>query len=281
MGQAFVDFLEKDLIKYIGGISVTALVVGAIVLVLRTITNSLITTKFNKNLENHKSDLMQINDKYRKIMNTEIEESKSGLMKLNDKYRQELNSEIEKLKYQQQRNYKDFELYTSKKHERYPELFKSIEIAYGSVFALHGIYRDFSFENANKEDLEEYLNALGVTRRESQEVLDLWNEEGESSDALSKFKAVRNRIKINTAHEKWSVANDTLIFNELYLSEDVSAQARVLLNLVFEYLENIYYGYLYQDQTKRDEMKREKVKLKEIMKLELSHQAHMQNVDQD
>ena len=40
---------------------------------------------------------------------------------------------LEKLKFQQQKNFKDFELFTSKKHEKYPEMFLHLETAYGDI----------------------------------------------------------------------------------------------------------------------------------------------------
>lgn len=270
--KTFVDFIREDFIAYAGGISITAIVIGAIFLVMRTVSNSLITTKFNKNLEKHKSDLMKINDQYRKTLTTEIEVSKSDLMKINDKYKQELNAEMEKLRHQQQRNYKDYELYTSKRHERYPEIYKSIEISYGAISELRGSYRDLSYENVNKQDIEEYLKSEGVTSKDLNEILLLWTDDTQNLGAIIKINAIRKRIKINTAFEKWQEANNILIFNELYLTEEVSIAARSLLDLLFTHLDAIELGYLqYEDFKKEQEsLKQLKDKLKKIMKSELA-----------
>ncbi|XOI98290.1 hypothetical protein ACMX2M_20715 [Paenibacillus polymyxa] len=266
-GQKTIEFLSNDFLKYIGGISVTTLVVVAIYFVLRMTTNSFITSSFNKNLESHKAELT-------KIINAETEQKKSELAKVNDEYRKELNTEIEKLKHEQQRALKDFELYISKKHERYPEVYKSIEIAYGAILSLHSKYRDLSFENVNKEDVKAYLEMENVTKKDTQEIMDLWVEGESNIDAIKGINAVRRRIKINTAYEKWSEANDTLLFNELYLSESVSTQARTVLNKSWEYLEGVdmagfSYHEIFGGSHVREEMKQEKEKLKDFMKHEL------------
>ncbi|PAF31717.1 hypothetical protein [Paenibacillus sp. 7516] len=267
-GQDTIEFLIDDFLKYIGGISITALVMGAIFLILKTTTNSMITSSFNKNLESHKAELT-------KMINAETEQKKSELAKVNDKFRNELNAEIEKLKHEQQRAFKDFELYISKKHERYPEVYKSIETAYGAIFSLHGKYRDLSFENVNKDDVKAYLEMEGVTKKDMQEIMDLWVDGEPNADAVMRINSVRRRIKINSAYESWSDANDTLIFNELYLSESVSEQARKVLNKLWEYLDlEEIYGCSYEEilggSNVREEMKQEKEKLKNVMKTELS-----------
>ncbi|MET3851425.1 hypothetical protein [Paenibacillus sp. OAE614] len=275
-GQQFLEFISKDATTYVGGISITTLFMGAIFFTSKLITNSFVNSKFNKNLENHKSDLMKINDQYRKELNKELEETKSDFMKINDKYKQELNADIERLKHQQQRTYKDFELYTSKKHERYPELYKNIEIAYGAILSLHGYYRDISFENTNKEDVMEYLKELRITKMDINEVDSLWPDDQSSPNqhVIKKVNSIRTLIKRNEAHEKWSEANDTLIFNELYLSEEVALQCRKLLNAMWDYLEAIEIGFEFlvgeNASTIRKELQDDKNKLKILMKAELA-----------
>lgn len=52
------------------------------------------------------------------------------------KYTGEINQELEKLKLQHQKTLKDFELYNSEKHKKYPEMYMHLETAYGSrIFA--------------------------------------------------------------------------------------------------------------------------------------------------
>ncbi|MGR6129122.1 hypothetical protein [Paenibacillus sp. SER-28] len=148
-------------------------------------------------------------------------------------------------------------------------------IAYGAILSLHGKYRDLSLENVNKDDVRSYLEMEGVTKKDMQEIMDLWVEDEPNVDAVMRINSVRRRIKINSAYEIWSDANDTLIFNELYLSESVSEQARKVLNKSWEYLEGVdiagaSYEKILGVSNVREEMKQEKEKLKNIMKTELS-----------
>ena len=164
--QSIIDYVKNDFLSFIGTLSITGVF-------LTFIIKNAITHQFGRNLEKHKSNLMKINDEYRK----------------------ELNSEIEQLKHLQQRVFKDFELYTSKKHERYPEVYKNIEIAYGWISSLWGYGRDSNFENTDKTDIEEYLKSINVTNQDSQEILNLWDQQ--KPLAIQKLQYVRRMIKYN------------------------------------------------------------------------------------
>lgn len=47
----------------------------------------------------------------------------------------------------------DFNLYTSKKHEKYPELYKLIMVADGDIKGLRGMKITLSFQEFGKEDI--------------------------------------------------------------------------------------------------------------------------------
>ncbi|MBP1153967.1 MULTISPECIES: hypothetical protein [unclassified Paenibacillus] len=179
------------------------------------ITRLTVGNFFNKNLERHKSQLMIENDQFKK----------------------HLNSELEELKHKQQKILKDFDLYTTKKHETYPELYKCLEKAIGKIMRLKGETRFPSFENVSSEDLEDYLKSLNVTAKDKDDILQLWNNNATKNDAILRIRKVLKMISYNEAYELWHEANDFFIYNELYFSERVAGQARKLLDFLWEYLE--------------------------------------------
>jgi hypothetical protein len=248
MLQSIWEFIRNDFLGFIGTISITGLI-------LTTIIKTSINNQFSKNLEKHKSELM----------------------KVNDQYKQKLNAEIESLKHKQQRVFKDFELYTSKKHERYPELFKVIEIAYGRIFSLRGQGRYLTFENTNKTDIEGYLESKNFTHQDKERILRLWDIEDRRHVAIEMIRGGMRLINYNEAFEKWNEANDSFIFNELFLSEEVSETYRNCLDLLWEYLDMLDpQGYLTPEMTRRQtELRKvilpsERTALKEQMKNELT-----------
>ncbi|WP_336474082.1 hypothetical protein [Bacillus sp. FJAT-51639] len=210
------------------------------------IVKTAISHYLSRDIEKHKSALMKINDTYRSDLMKVNDEHRSDLMKLNDVYRKELNSEIEQLKHEQQRVFKDFELYTTKKHERYPELFKYLETAYGAIFTLRGVVRELTFENTNKADIEWFLTEeVQATGKDKQEILNLWDQEGQRNLAIQKLNIVKRRVRYHDANQKWVEANDFFIFNQLFLSDEVAQQCREFLNDLWEYLEGLDPSFAY------------------------------------
>lgn len=244
--QPIIDYAKNDFLSFIGTLSITGVF-------LTFIIKATINHQFLKNIEKHRSKLM----------------------KINDKYRQELNSEIERLKHQQQRVFKDFELYTSKKHERYPEVYKYLEIAYGRIFSLRGEGRYLSFENTNRTDIETYLKSLNVTNQDTEQILNLWDKQ--KSIAINKLQSIRRLINYNEAYEKWIEANDFFIFNELFLSDEAAKHVRIVLDYLWEYLELLEPSFpLEPEMTRRQtELKNqilptEREKMKVLIKQELT-----------
>ena len=86
--------------------------------------NDAIDNKFSKKLEEHKHKLQQIT----------LAET-----------------------HNYQRLIRDFDLFTTKRHEIYPELFKIISIADGHVRGLRGAGFGSTFEGFNDKDIRQYL----------------------------------------------------------------------------------------------------------------------------
>ncbi|MEH7076234.1 hypothetical protein [Neobacillus drentensis] len=248
MWQSIWDFIKNDFLGFIGTLSITGLV-------LTTIIKTSINNQFSKNLEKHKSELM----------------------KVNDQYKQKLDVEIEDLKHKQQRVFTDFELYTSKKHEKYPELFKLIEKAFGNIFSLRGQGRFLTFENTNRKDIEWYLEEKNVTDQDKEEILRLWDIEEGRHVAIERIRRVMRVINYNEAYEKWQESNEYFILNDLFLSEEVSRKCRGFLDLLWEYLDMLDPNcYLTPEMTQRQSELRDDIlpsqrgELKDLMKNELT-----------
>ena len=179
----------------------------------RTAVTNLIATYFNKSIEKYKSELT----------------------KTNDQYRNELNIQMEAFKRRQQQVFKEFELYSSKKNDKYPELYRLVETALGSIMRLQGNSRYITFENVDEKDIDEFMDSEGMTHKDKNEVLGMWSQNRD--EAVNKLIKMINRLNYNEAYEKWHEVNDYLIFNTLFLTEDVVGQCRSLLDNMYEYLE--------------------------------------------
>lgn len=151
-------------------------------------------------------------------------------------HKQELNKDIESLKHKQSKLYKDFELFTIKKHEHYPELYKLIELCIGSVFSLRGYSRDLSFENANKDDIEGFINDKKLTSEDKKTILELWDSNKKL--AIEKLNYRLNRIKYNEAEEECRKANNFHLLNALYFSEEVFQTTSELMSNIYNLWSN-------------------------------------------
>lgn len=205
----YIWTIAEHLLSVIGGIGLLLTLLGFL---FRTTVTNLIATYFNKSIQKYRSELTRTNDEYRN----------------------ELNIHLESFKQRQQRAFKEFESYSSKKNDKYPELFRLVETALGGIMRLQGDGRYLTFENVDEEDVEQFMDSKGMTHKDKNEVLGLWSQN--KDEAINKLNKMIERIDYNGAYEKWHEANDYLIFNILFLTEDVTNQCRSLLDDIFEYL---------------------------------------------
>ncbi|HDR4482967.1 hypothetical protein [Bacillus thuringiensis] len=150
------------------------------------------------------------------------------------KYTGEINQELEKLKLQHQKTLKDFELYNSEKHKKYPEMYMHLETAYGHIYSLTGITKRFTFENVDEEDLKCYFKELNFTSFDTTRILQLWSDDKDS--AKTEIATLEEKIRYGLASEKLNIANNYYIYNQLYFSKDVSDKCDDLLKDMQDYL---------------------------------------------
>ncbi|MEK3658194.1 hypothetical protein NSQ29_01365 [Paenibacillus sp. FSL F4-0236] len=232
------DYIRDDFLSFFGALSLTGGLIGGTLYLIKRWINQL----FSKNAA---------------------------------KYNAQLNSEIESLKHEYQKNYKDFDLYTSKKHEKYPELLKNIETALGGIMGLRGMVNRLNFKNVDAADIELYLTKLEFTNSDKNEILALWSTNKEV--AIRKIEERKKYIDYYEAEQKWVDANNFFIFNQLFFSEEASIETRETLNVLFEYWNHLNPSFGIPERDERERMeelrnvlipvRRDKLKL--ILKNEL------------
>lgn len=75
-------------------------------------------------------------------------------------HKREMDKQIEAFKHIQQRAFKEFDLYTTKRHEVYPELHKLMEQAYGEILGLRGLKHSPDFKKYSVDELRDYLKKI-------------------------------------------------------------------------------------------------------------------------
>ncbi|WP_048718975.1 hypothetical protein [Bacillus sp. 522_BSPC] len=155
------------------------------------------------------------------------ENVKADIQKDLESHKRSFDVEIEELKLKQNQLFTNFELYTTKRHECYPELYKLIEICNGSIRRLRGTQRVLTFENVNAQDIESFMQDKLFTSNDIELILSHWDTD--KNNAIFLLHKRLQRLNYNEAEEKFIEANDYFYFMVLYLSEDVEYIARDLL----------------------------------------------------
>lgn len=148
---------------------------------------------------------------------------------------------LESLKLDNQKVLKNFETLSSKQNERYPQLYFLAEQALGYISSLRGITSFPSFENAIEEEVVSYCEAIEMNSGDKNRILSLW--ERDKQKAVLEIQRIKRILDYNKAESKWIEANNYLIFNELYFSEDVTKNTRQLLDLMRKYWLNLNPDY--------------------------------------
>ncbi|MGE7604226.1 hypothetical protein ACQKL5_17285 [Peribacillus sp. NPDC097675] len=156
------------------------------------------------------------------------ESAKYDFQKQLEDHKRSFDFEIEGLKHKQNKLYTSYELFTVKRHESYPELYKLLEICNGAVRRLRGIRRTLHFNNVNTQDIKAFMEDKSFTSSDIDYILSLW--ETQNKKAITEINYRLERINYNEAEEKFIEANDYYFFNVLFLSEEVEKMARDLLN---------------------------------------------------
>ena len=186
----------------------------------------------------------------------------------------ELDRKLEILKIDHQKLMFDFEAYNSRKHERYPELYKLVEVALGYLMNLRGRRRGINLKNSPKDDIEKHCETLELTQGDIKRILAVW--EKNQQKAISAIQEIELRNDYNKAELKWHEANEYFIVNELYFSEEVAAETRKMLDLMMNYwigLDPIYMGnpeIREENDNSKQQVLEQRTEWKNTMKKEVS-----------
>ncbi|PGY54149.1 hypothetical protein [Priestia megaterium] len=156
------------------------------------------------------------------------EEVKSEFLSKLELEKKEINIEIEKVKLEQNQLFKNFELFTQKRHECYPELYKLLEVANGQIRKLRGSRRTLTFQNVSATDIENFMRERNFTSYDVDSILQNWDNN--KPVALQSLNNRLRRIEYEDAWLKYIEANDYFFFNQIYMSDDVERIAYEIKN---------------------------------------------------
>lgn len=182
-----------------------------------------------------------------------------------------LDKITESERYNYQRLIHDFSLYSSKKHDVYPELFKLVFTAQGQIIGLMGFGYMPDFDKFRKEDVERYLSIRSILPSEQSRILNLWDVDLKT--AVNELRHILRNVEIGQARSKWFEARAYFWSSSLYISERVFEQVEKVFLLLNEYLVHVEIpgtqkGSFFGE--KGEQISKEVHEVKILMKRELS-----------
>jgi hypothetical protein len=163
---------------------------------------------FNEKLENHKHELQQIT---------------------------EFN------KFDMQRKFQDFTLFTTKRHEAYVVLYDLYLTAEGMSRGLMGFRQVPDYIRYNAKELEHSLKARGLSQVKIEQFVESWDNEKEHK--VDELKEYIQSFEIRSAMDAATAVSNKYLISRLYLSDEVSTICETLTKAIRGYnfdLENFY-----------------------------------------
>ncbi|PEZ94180.1 hypothetical protein CN374_00065 [Bacillus cereus] len=197
-----------------------------------------------------------------------------------EEYKRKLDEHAEYQKLDFQRKIHDFGLYSSKRHEIYPTLYKQILIAQSYVLRLRGLKVVPTFEEYNEEDIRNYLESKKILKGKVNEIVGMWQED--KARAIKEVNSYMKIVEMQEAQNELSKARNQLWGDELYLSPEVSKLAQSLTRDISKLLINIEF---YEPSVREENRKLEKeleegiIALKDEMQDELSIGNYVSEMD--
>lgn len=229
--------MESFLVDFIKSIAVPALVTSGII---HFYIKHRIKTELNKEVETHIAELTQIRDR-------------------------------EAFNYQ--RKIHDFTLYSTKRHDIYIQIYKSLLDAKSKVFSLIGgiSNTNFNFYSVvgGQSEMHEFIETEEMTHVDREE-LKLLAKTNEVVKFDKKVKEIDKKNRINEASKAIVELNNEYLLNELFISVEVSNE----INSFLSNLRKLYSVSIYNtsgDWTQlKDGLTKQQQIIKEMIKEELS-----------
>ncbi|PEU51316.1 hypothetical protein CN395_28745 [Priestia megaterium] len=154
-----------------------------------------------------------------KEITTLQEEAKKDFQTALEEHKSALSAELEGLKHQQNKLLKDYELYTVKRFEYYPEFYKEIQWSIANVTGLRGVKTTIKYENLTKTEIEVFMKEKQFMEAEKQQILAYWDNNIESAKDILKSRL--KKIEYNEAGQSYYDANNCFLLYKLFYSPKV------------------------------------------------------------
>lgn len=161
------------------------------------------------------------------------------------KYEHDLNLITENARFDFQRKIYDFNIFSSKRHEIYAELYKKILIIQGTVLNLMGLRESIDLMTLDKHSVREFLRINNFNEALINEAIEIWD-----SDRKTIVNKIKNRLRnkeFNDADFEIIKTYNFFLESKLYLSDDIDGLSAIIISdvrsLFHIYKMSHYYQY--------------------------------------
>lgn len=112
-------------------------------------------------------------------------------------------------------------LYTTRRHSAYIEVYKEFRIAHGTIVSLRGFRTVSTFEDYNSVDLRAFFDSLEAPSGYTEELLKHF--ERDRAGAIESMKPYIRMLEQQMAERMLSTAKNTVYLNELFFSDEAVA----------------------------------------------------------
>jgi len=192
--------------------------------------------------------------------------------------KKDLSLITKQVEFDYQRKIQDFSLYTTKKHEKYIELYELLCIADGAISNLVGLQHNPTYEEYNKDDIKKMLLKLELQTGKIDDIFTIWDSRGKA-EAIEEMREYLQLLKINAARNSLAKATNFYLMSKLYFSDDVCKYnenlTKKLSDLFIIYQISLENPGSYENATQKShklqsEIKTYMMKFEKTMKNELS-----------
>ncbi|PEL74417.1 hypothetical protein CN603_15820 [Bacillus toyonensis] len=173
--------------------------------------------------------------------NLATKEDIQEITKLQEDVKTTFQMKMEQQKAEINRISKEYELYTVKKHEYYPELYKNLELYIGKVknLELKGmkLVSSIDFTTFDKEDISVFMSDKAFKQSDKERILSEWDNK--RSLAIRDVEYILHRIEYKEAEGFYETAENFYYLHRLFFSDEISSIANILLGNVYVLLTNI------------------------------------------
>lgn len=158
-----------------------------------------------------------------------------------ESHKGDVNREIEGVKHKQQKALKEFDLYSTKRYQIYPELYKEVDHAYREMIGLRGVFHAVDLRQFDESEIEEYLRSHDFNNKDVLRIKTLFNVR--KDEAIDLIRSKLQEQKYYRAGEIHAKALDFFKINELFLTDEIATVTHNLLQKMYEYWIDLHPDY--------------------------------------